>query len=166
MNFFVEYHGKNIVDGHFEVLSRWFSEGETVQNIHTIEDLLTFFCNKAHIQQNYTNLNTPLMEFDIYSRLDRRSQIQQLFIQDFRFYLCFVKVDDKVFASTLSTLNSIDYVEVTFKIKIVEDKHKTKYAPKRQLMDIDVPTVVGPKSRLVLLKRVELTHASTIAMEI
>jgi hypothetical protein len=105
------------------------------------------------------------MEFDLYLRHSPRSQIQQLFIYDFRSYLCFVKVGDKVFASTLSTLNSIDYIEVTFKIKTVKDKRKTKYAPERQPMDIDIPTVVGPKSRLVLLRRVELTHASIMAME-
>jgi len=109
MNYFVEYHGKNIVDGYFGVLSRWFSEGEAVQNIYTIEDLLLFFQTKAHTQQQYTNQGYLSMEFDIYSRTEPRTQIQQLIIDNFRSYMYFVKVGDKIFASTLSTLNSIDY---------------------------------------------------------
>ena len=39
-NYFVEYHGKNIVYSHFGILSRWFKEGEAIQYIHTIEELI------------------------------------------------------------------------------------------------------------------------------
>ena len=52
-----------------------------------------------------------------------------------------------------------DYAEVAFQIRIVKDKRKTKYAPEHQVMDIDVPTVVGPRSTAMLLRRTELTHA-------
>ena len=47
VNFFTEYHGKNNVDEHFGILSRWFSEGESVQNIFTINNLINLFQNKA-----------------------------------------------------------------------------------------------------------------------
>ena len=48
VNFFTEYHGKNAVDGHFGVLSRWFIEGKSIQNIFTLNDLKNLFQNKAN----------------------------------------------------------------------------------------------------------------------
>ena len=64
----------------------------------------------------------------------------------------------------MSTLNSIDYAKVSFKVKKVKDNCKTKYAPEHQSMDIDVPVVVGPQSRVSLLKRIELTRADILAV--
>ena len=52
----------------------------------------------------------------------------------------------------------MDYTEVIFKTATVKDTRQTKRAPKRQVMDIDIPVVVGPRSRTTLLKRVELTQ--------
>jgi large subunit ribosomal protein L32 len=165
INYFVEYHGKNIVDGHFGVLSRWVSQGETVQNIYTIDDLLIYFRNKAFIQQTYYNTSFPLIEFDIYQRLYPRTQIHKLVIHNFSSYLCFVKVGDKLFASTLSTLISQDYAEVAFQTKVLKDKRKTKYTLERQAMDVDVPAILGPKSKVTLLKRVELTYADNMVID-
>ena len=51
-----------------------------------------------------------------------------------------------------------NYAEVAFQIRIVKDKRKTKYASEHQVMDIDIPTVVGPKSTAMLLRRTELTY--------
>ena len=66
---------------------------------------------------------------------------------------------DKLIASTLSTLNKADYMEVSFKTKMVMDKRKTKYAPERQSMDIDdIPVVMGERSRQTLLTRMALTQ--------
>ena len=48
INFFTEYHNKNAVDGHFGILSHWFIEGEKIQNIFTINDLMSLFQNKAN----------------------------------------------------------------------------------------------------------------------
>ena len=60
VNFFTEYHSKSIVDGHFGLLSRWFSEGEKVQPIKNINDLLRFFISK-------TNQSSLKINFEIYS---------------------------------------------------------------------------------------------------
>ncbi|PWA01998.1 hypothetical protein BB558_001875, partial [Smittium angustum] len=41
VNYFCEYHGKSIVDGHFGCLSRWFSQGEinhSIMNILQLKD--------------------------------------------------------------------------------------------------------------------------------
>jgi len=166
MNYFVEYHGKNIVDGHFGVLSRWFKEAEAVQDIHTIEDLLRVFQNKAQAQQYHNKTSYLSTEFDLYLRPEARTHIHKLRVENFGSYLCFIRVGNKLFASTLSTLNSIDYAKVSFKIQKVKDNRKTKYAPEYQVIDIDVPIVVGPQSKVTLLNRVKLTHADTLAMKI
>ncbi|CAG8808782.1 6489_t:CDS:2, partial [Dentiscutata erythropus] len=134
LNYFTEYHGKSIVDGHFGVLSRWLSEGEATRNIYTIEDLIGFFQEKTN--QNHINSKTPIINFDIYSRTQH----------------------GKLYASTLSTLIDIDYMEVNYKMKTVKDSRKTKYAPKKQILNMDVPDVVGVKSKQVLETRIRLSQ--------
>ena len=96
--------------------------------------------------------------FDVYERASERETIHKLTMNDFRSFLSFVRVGDKLFASTLSTLDPTNYTEVTFKTATVKDKRQTKRAPKRQAMDVDIPAVVGPRSRITLLKRVGLTQ--------
>lgn len=49
LNYFTEYHGKSVVDGHFGLLSRWFYDGEATQDIKTLDDLMNFFRNKVII---------------------------------------------------------------------------------------------------------------------
>ena len=48
INFFTEYHRKSIVERHFRVLSCWFNECKTIQNITNLEDLLQVFKQKAN----------------------------------------------------------------------------------------------------------------------
>ncbi|PVV00410.1 hypothetical protein BB560_005209, partial [Smittium megazygosporum] len=48
INFFFENHGKSDVDGHFGVLSRWFSDAEAHQNINTITELKECFERKTY----------------------------------------------------------------------------------------------------------------------
>ena len=55
INYFTEYHGKSIVDGHFGVLSRWFNECEAIQNITNLDDLLQAFHQK--VNQTNTQIN-------------------------------------------------------------------------------------------------------------
>lgn len=46
MNFFTEYHGKNIVDGHFGTISQWLEHLMTLKPIKTIDDLPNSFREK------------------------------------------------------------------------------------------------------------------------
>ena len=55
-------------------------------------------------------------------------------------------INNILYASTLSTLNYIDYTSVIFKIIVTKDKCKTKYAPEQQPIDIDILTIMGPQS--------------------
>jgi hypothetical protein len=157
LNFFAEYHGKNIVDSHFDVLSRWFSEGEANQYIHTLEELIDFFKTKTQSPSNIT--------FIIYSRTQPRTNIHKLIMIDFFSYLSFTRFNNKLYASTLSTFNIIDYIEIPFKIKIIKDTRKTKYAPSRQSTN-NISIVMGSRSRQRLLIRIEKTPNFPIPMKI
>ena len=144
----MEYHGKNIVDGHFGMLFRWFAEGEAVRYINTIEDLINLFKSKAP-----TN-----MEFDIYSNTEPRLNIHKLIVDNFRSYMSFCKVNNKLYASTISTLVDADYVEVHSNIKITGDKRKTKYTLERKAVDVNVPIIMGSQSKKTLSTRAQLTQ--------
>ena len=152
LNYFTEHHGKSVVDGHFGVLTRWFSEAEATRYIHTIDDLISAFRDKVQNNQN----GRSFTEFDIYSRAQPRDQILRLTVDNFRAYMSFVRIGDKLYANTLSSLDYKDYVEVGFKVNTVKDKRQDKYAPERQSMDVDIPTVMGPKSKQTLRTRVGL----------
>ena len=156
LNFFAEYHGKNIVDSHFGVLSKWFSEGEAIQNIHTLEELIDFFRSKIQFSSNIL--------FDIYLCTQPRNNIHKLTMDNFFSYLSFTKFNIKLYASTLSIFNIKNYIEISFKIKITKDTRKTKYAPSRQLTNT-TPIVMGSRSRQRLLTRIEKTPNFPIPME-
>ena len=78
--------------------------------------------------------------------------------------MSFVSFNGQILASTLSTLNFPDYNQIETKIKSEKDKRKTKYTVNIEAMDIDVPMVVGIRSRKTLQTRVELTHWSDQAL--
>ncbi len=91
LNYFAEYHGKSLVDGHFGLLSRWFLDGESNRNIRTLEDLKEYFELKIAAQIS-TNCNRPLSaEFLIYERNHGRGIVKFItfFWSFFIFYFLF-----------------------------------------------------------------------------
>jgi hypothetical protein len=155
INFFAEYHGKNAVDGHFGILTHWFNEGESVQDILTINDLIGFFRNKA-------NKVSMKVNFDIYSNSEDRNMISRLVINNFQSYMSFTMINNVLFASTLSILDGIHkFTKVSFKIIKVKDKRKTKYAPTTEQQKDDNSSITGPRSKKTLLSRVQLTNPSS-----
>jgi hypothetical protein len=110
VNFFTEYHGKSAVDGHFGVLSHWFAEGESVQDIFTIHDLINVF------QQRANQVNMQVI-FDIYLNAEPRKRISRLVVDDFQSYMSFLMINNMVFASTLSILNNThQFAKISHKI--------------------------------------------------
>src|SRR3954469_3582054 len=150
VNFFAEYHGKNAVDGHFGLLSRWFIEGEKVQDIFTINDLISLFQNKA-------NQVSIQVDFIIYIRTEARNKIQCLIIDNFQVYMSFIMINNKLLASTVSYLDGTNYIEVFFKKKTIIDKRKTKYTPVQQRTN-DTFTIIGPRSKVMLCSRIRLQN--------
>ena len=145
INFFTEYHGKNAVDGHFGILTHWFNEGESVQDILTINDLIGFFRNKA-------NKVSMKVNFDIYSNSEARNMISCLVIDNFQSYMSFTMINNVLFASTLSILDGIHkFTKVLFKLIIIKDKRNTNYAPISQQQRDDISSITGPRSKQTLL---------------
>ena len=139
-------------------MSRWFSEGETIQNIYTLEELINFFQNKIQFSSN--------ISFEIYSRTQPRNNIHKLIINNFYSYLSFTKFNNKLYASTLSTFNRIDYKKIPFKIKIIKDKRKTKYPPSKQIPNNNIPIIIGNKGKQKLQFRVENTLNFSLPIDI
>jgi hypothetical protein len=86
-------------------------------------------------------------------------------INNFYSYLSFTKINEKLYASTLSTLNNIDYKKIIFKIKIIKDTRKIKYAPFRKNNN-NIPKIIGNRNKQRLLIRVENISNFSIPMEI
>jgi len=161
LNFFAEYHGKSVVDGHFGVLSNWLKDGMKVRYIRSIDDLVAFFREKAG-----SGFCKFQVDFDTYSRHGRPSLLRRMIVKDFRSYLSFARTRDKLFASTLSTMKEDDYKEVNFKVKVQKDERKTKYAPQNAQTETAIPVVMGSRSQQTLLTRMKLTGDPPDPMEL
>ena len=77
-------------------------------------------------------------------------------INNFYSYLSFTKLNNKLYASTLSTLNIIDYKEISFKIKKIKDTRKTKYSFSKKQTN-NMPKIMGDRNKKRLLIRIENT---------
>ena len=92
-NFFGEYHGKNYLDGHFGLLSRWIKEAEKAQRISNKEECIDYLQNQIKTsnenKENMKKQNNQLYtDFIVYSREDRPEIIKQLDFSDFSTYQC------------------------------------------------------------------------------
>ena len=69
MNFFVEYHGKSDIDGHFGHLQKAFKAYERLRNILSLEELL--WCFNEYFNKVDTNVT-----FEIYDDPGRKSMVK------------------------------------------------------------------------------------------
>ena len=79
-NFFGEYHGKNIVDGHFGKLSRWKKEFELYRRIDSIDNLITLYKTKEVLRTRSNDSNNNgkkyFLKFNLIERnLTSHSQV-------------------------------------------------------------------------------------------
>ncbi len=154
-NYFTEYHGKSLVDGHFGLLSRWFADGEACQDIKSIEDLISLFRNKVSIQQNHTS-NFLDANFTVYERPEGRGKIHKLIVENFKSFMSFVVLEGKFLVCPLSTLDGRDYIVPNVQLKVETDKRKTKFAPERGQISSEFDLVMGSASQKMLLTRSNL----------
>jgi hypothetical protein len=161
LNFFGEYHGKSVVDGHFGVLSHWFNEGERVRYITSISDLICWLRGKAR-----SGLCGIDVFFDIYLRQQRPRFIHKLVIQDFCSCSSFVRTEHILYVSSLSTMKPVDYRQVNFIVKVCKDNRNTKYAPARIGGKPEVPVVMGSRSQQILLTRMRFISDLPQLMEL
>jgi len=133
-NFFDEYQGKNIVDGHFGLLSRWFSEIEKTKKISTIDDLIHLYEEKIEITNKEQSNETKLdIQFFYYRRTNRPAFINYLKINNFSTFFCFMFNQGRLTAYPSATKeNGID---IPIKVCQKEDKRKTKLPPAKIIQD-------------------------------
>ena len=122
MNFFVEYHGKSDIDGHFGVLQKAFRICENKQDILSLEHLL--YCFKSY----FANVSTDVA-FEVYKETKRKGTIKKVSIKQPKTYLSLLSRNRYIFGSSMSTFDVSKYQNVDFKIVYKKETRKSKYAP-------------------------------------
>ena len=125
MNFFVEYHGKSDVDGHFGVLQKAFKICENKQDILSLDHLL--YCFKDH----FSKLSTDVT-FEVYKENRRKAMIKKVAIKQPKTYLSLLSKNGHIIGSSLSTFEDSKYRNVDFKVVYKKETRKSKYAPEIQ----------------------------------
>src|SRR3954466_10855098 len=74
-------------------------------------------------------------------------------------------INNKLLASTVSYLNSINYIEVSFKKKTILDKRKTKYAPIQQRNNSN-SIIMGSRSKEILYSRIKIQTKQANIMQV
>ena len=128
-NFFGEHHGKNIIDGHFGLLSRTIRNIEKKSYIRTIQDLIGLL-QEEFSEMNGVRTNRGIkVFFRIYERKERAKYINILNIKNLCDYYCLESFlsNDNVSIKARVYKNSGQVTEnLKVSIKRVEDKRTTK----------------------------------------
>ena len=123
LNYFVEYHGKSDIDGHFGLLQKAFNSYERKKDILSLEDLLWCF-------KDYFNKVDTDATFEIYEDPGRTNIVKKLKVSEPRVYLSFISDGSNILGSSLSTFNECRYVNIDCKTVYMKETRKSKYAPK------------------------------------
>ena len=119
LNYFIEYHRKTRLDGHFGNVSKWFHTVELSQRITSISQLI----DNLYIQVR----NGDMVEFFEFIPPELQPFYNKLNIEDFNSLFSFYQKDGVVFGKALSTYR--DYY--VFNAKKVESKESRtlRYSP-------------------------------------
>lgn len=132
-NYFGEYHGKSIVDGHFGRLSQNFEEIESIIKIQNIEHLKCLYQQKELERINNNLIKSKKDDFSrnyfhIY-KSPKRDFINQLCIKDIKKYLSFRFFNKELFVSLTTSQNLDKYQKIPFKFKTIDDIREDKFTP-------------------------------------
>lgn len=122
-NFFVEYHGKSDIDGHFGLLQKVFNNYERLNDMKSVYDVLVCFWD--YFLESEVNAL-----FEIYEDPGRQELVQKLKIKDEKEYMSFFADSNNVYGKSVSTLEGSEYTSLGHKIICSREKRKTKYAPR------------------------------------
>ena len=124
INYFVEYHGKSIVDSHFGVLMLWLRQAEALVELRTKENLQRiFFAKYNESEHDYT------MDINAYKPSKTRLKVRKLIVSQIWTYLSFVFVNGQLFGGAVSTFQPAEYQSLRFKLQEFDDHREDKYAP-------------------------------------
>ena len=119
MNFFVEYHGKNLVDANFGILQKALNEGEKKKYIKTLDELLDYF-RKYFLNSNFY--------FSIYNRKKRPKKLKKLIIKKFKFFLSFIFLKKLLYMSIFTTNDIENWFKMVYDFNETLDNRTTKYS--------------------------------------
>ena len=109
MNFFVEYHGKSDIYGHFYHLQKAFKAYESIRNMLLLEALLWYF-------NEYFNKVDTDVTFEIYHDQIRTIMVKKLSVNQPKVYLYFINQSGKILRSPVFTFKYDKYQNVDYKI--------------------------------------------------
>jgi hypothetical protein len=134
-NFFGEYHGKNVVDSHFGLLSRWLSEAERSTQIGSIADCIR--CIERSVESSNAGKQEDerlCIKSFVYTRESRPEHRVLLEIPRFSVYQCFTSVamnDAQPSIVGYLTSKKDDGTQLAVKVVKRKDTRKTKVPPVR-----------------------------------
>ena len=128
-NFFVEHHGKSIVDGHFGVLSRMKTQIETRVQVDTIDQLIAELQKKEREAHETEVGEKVIWNFGKYDRENRPDEYKVLNITRMCDYYYFesVSIGGDVFLNGKLLTSSNDYLaNFRFSEKVIQETRETK----------------------------------------
>lgn len=125
MNYFTEYHGKNMVDGHFGVLTSWLKDGENTNEIKNIDQLINFF-------QEKTKRDDQKYEFIKFYTGEREKNFKKLVFKGYKNFLSYKGLFDKILYAPLTSDSEEKYDELSVLYNTVKEKRSTRMSIKRR----------------------------------
>lgn len=122
-NFFVEYHGKSDIDGHFGLLQKVFDEYERKYETYSIYSVLLCFW------EYFLEVPTDAA-FDLYEDPGRSPEVMKLKIKGHKQYMSFISDSDTIYGKSVSTFEESNYRKLSHKVVSSAEKRRNKYAPK------------------------------------
>lgn len=123
MNYFVEYHGKTILDGHFGLLQKVFNFNEKKEEITTIDQVIRIFKNE------FFKYETEAY-FESIDDIETQEYIEKIKINQPKSYLSFIQEKGAIFGNSVSNFIKEKYNKIKLKFIKIKEKRCVKYAPK------------------------------------
>jgi len=154
-NFFGEYHGKSLVDGHFGHLSRWLSEGEKSRPVDNVQSCIDLIQEKIHgsnaLKPNADKLS---VHFRIYDRASRPATKTQWRLPRFSGYHCFTSTHQSGGWAIHGFITSerVDGTLLPGKVACQPDTRKTKLPPRREVTPAEQDGLTASQKRKLDLR--------------
>jgi hypothetical protein len=149
-NFFGEYHGKSLVDGHFGLLSRWLSEGEKSRPVENVQSCIDLMQEKIHGSNALKSDGDKLsVQFKIYNRAERPAMMTRLKSPKFSDYYCFTSTHQSGgwVIHGFATSERVDGTLLAGNVECRPDNRKTKLPPKREVTPAEQSDLTTPQTR-------------------
>lgn len=128
VNYFTEYHGKSLVDGHFGLLSRWYNEISATTplfDIHALVNELEFRAATYAPLEREGRLEAYFHHYDP----SPRDNIRKLEVTGIRRYLSYLFVDGTCLRRALGSMAIDAYTAFPARVTVCADARQTRVAP-------------------------------------